>query len=81
MTTANDLVFNVPGSVAFDRGYRVAIDVEVSLSYPSEPGWYAEYIRKDGEGELIYVGPFKTRTDALASGEDNAEFEQVIALL
>ena len=80
MTTANDLVFNVPGSVAFDRGYRVAIDVEVSLSYPSEPGWYAEYIMKHQEGELVYVGPFKTKTDALASGEDNAEFEEVFCV-
>jgi len=80
MTTTNDFAFDVPGFVTFDRGYRVAVDVKVSSSYPSEPGWYAEYVMKDGEGELVYVGPFKTRTDALASGEDNAQLEEVICV-
>jgi len=76
---SSDVVFDVPGFVKIDRGCKVAVNVRVFSSYPSEPGWYAKYIKKDSEEE-VYVGPFKTNISAISSGEDNAEFKEVICV-
>ena len=73
-------VFDVPGFVDFSRGYPVGVNVKIFSSYPSELGWYAEYVRKDSEGELVYVGPFRTKEDAYTSGKEDSEFEGVICV-
>ena len=65
-------------SVLFDRGENVVADAQViERNRPADPGYWAEYWPNTGPSP-VWVGPFVSKSDALASGLAYDEFKQVI---
>jgi hypothetical protein len=64
--------------VRFDKGDNVVTDAQVvERKRPTDPGYWAEYWPNTGSSP-VWVGPFVSESDALASGLVAGDFKNVI---